>query len=146
MSIKGTSLRSQVAALAVLPLEEASTKEEWLAFARASFTPSERLPCKVCGKYRGLTHAHHVVPLATQYRLGLKQPDHSHVWLCPTQHAAIHILIGQKLARRIGASSATIKSINGLVETGELEGVLDLFVNFGLSLADLELEAMGVRI
>lgn len=61
--------------------------------------------CFVCGLNRGITHAHHVIPVAlmadllTQYEISsfkcteLRVP---YVWLCPNHHAIWHKLNGQR--------------------------------------------------
>ncbi len=74
---------------------EAMAVDEWVFHARASFAPSARRACAVCGKYASLTQAHHVVPLAFQARASRMVVNHEHEWLCPTHHAAVHVLIGR---------------------------------------------------
>lgn len=68
-------------------------KNEWVAEARLGFNPGRRTDCHVCGKWRDIAHAHHVVPLAAQYDRGFGVPDHQHVWLCPNHHAVLHLMI-----------------------------------------------------
>jgi hypothetical protein len=68
-------------------------RDIWIAVARACFRPSERQPCFVCGRFRGITQAHHVVPLTAQYDRGFEYPDNEHVWLCPNHHAILHLFI-----------------------------------------------------
>lgn len=63
----------------------------WIAAARAAFEPSPRRSCAVCGRYRSVTHAHHLVPLSQQSQD--ESPDHRHVWLCPTHHSGVHQLL-----------------------------------------------------
>ena len=70
-----------------------SGKDKWVAAARASFMPSDREACYICRQHLGITHAHHVIPLADQYERGFKQPDHAHAWLCPNHHAIIHLFL-----------------------------------------------------
>lgn len=82
------------------------SKSAFIALARATFVPSKRCACKVCGKYKSLTQAHHVTPLAIQYDIGATKPNHDHVWLCPTHHAAVHILLGQAYSSQVSASRA----------------------------------------
>jgi hypothetical protein len=77
----------------------------WISAARAGFNARKRMPCFICGKFRYVAEAHHVVPLSSQFDRGFKGPDHEHEWLCPTHHAIIHALIDgspdeQKLGRR----------------------------------------------
>lgn len=93
-------------------------KAAFVAAARAAFVPSDRQPCCVCGKYRSLTQAHHIVPLAIQFDRGAVQADHRHKWLCPTHHAAVHVLIGQSQSIGDRASKACVAVINDLSGQG----------------------------
>lgn len=68
-------------------------KDEWIAAARKDFEPSARTPCAVCGQFEALTEAHHVIPLAVQYDKFFEQPNHDHVWLCPTHHTIVHLFL-----------------------------------------------------
>lgn len=86
-------------------------KETFVALGRASFAPSQREVCRVCGRFQSLTHAHHVVPLTVQFDRGFERPEHNHVWLCPTHHAAVHVLIGQARAKQKKASRACISMV-----------------------------------
>lgn len=104
-----------------------SERADWLKAARAAFRPGERQPCEVCGKYKSLAQAHHVVPLAQQY--GADSLNHEHVWLCPTHHSAIHILISQSTARRLKAGRSQIEMLNEL-EHAELSRLLEIFERF----------------
>lgn len=79
--------------LGLLLIEARRLKDEWIDVARRRFVPSPRENCCVCGKFKVVTHAHHVVPLSAQYDRGFEAPDHEHVWLCPAHHAIIHVLI-----------------------------------------------------
>jgi hypothetical protein len=103
---------------------------------RAMFEPSPRRTCEVCSKYASLTQAHHVIPLAVQFACGERRANHDHVWLCPTHHVAIHILIDHILAsaRREGddASRARPALVSVLAdlnveEIRALMGLLDRF-------------------
>lgn len=76
-----------------LSKEARRRKEAWIAYARSDFEPSQRSNCEVCGKFRRVAQAHHVIPLAFQFDRGGSPPDHEHVWLCPTHHAILHLLI-----------------------------------------------------
>lgn len=58
-------------------------------------------PCLVCGKYRHVCHAHHVIPVHQMARLcarkGVALRDFARlpvrfIWLCPTHHALFHLL------------------------------------------------------
>ncbi len=67
------------------------SRPDWIAKARSEFNPGEQQPCAICGKFRWITHAHHVIPLARQYILDAAiGPDHEYVWLCPNHHAMVH--------------------------------------------------------
>ncbi len=89
--------------------EKRANKNAWIVAARIEFSPGRRTPCHVCGRFRDITHAHHVVPLAAQYDRGFKRPDHEHVWLCPNHHAILHLLIpseGPQDLQKLGARGA----------------------------------------
>jgi hypothetical protein len=68
-------------------------KKKWIATSRLSFSPGARQYCYVCKKYKSVAHAHHTTPLCIQFDMGLQEPDHNHVWLCPTHHSIVHIII-----------------------------------------------------
>ena len=68
-------------------------RDLWIRAARYLFSPGERGVCHVCGKFRSITHAHHVVPLTAQYDRGFEYPDQEFVWLCPNHHTMIHLVI-----------------------------------------------------
>lgn len=96
-------------AMAVVLLHEASkelradhqtSKMRWVSAARLAFVPPPRSPCAVCGLYEALTHAHHCLPLTLQFDLGVQKAVHDHDWLCPTHHAALHIIIDGLLANK----------------------------------------------
>ena len=72
-------------------------KKKWLANARVEFSPGEKKPCVICGKYTSVTHAHHLVPLSWQFDNGYESPNHDFSWVCPTHHSAIHIYINNLL-------------------------------------------------
>lgn len=65
-------------------------RDAWIAASRMIFDPGERQPCYVCGKFKSIAQAHHVVPLSAQYDRGFKYPDPEHVWLCPNHHTMAH--------------------------------------------------------
>jgi len=93
-------------------------RRRWTLDARASFSPGDKRPCIVCGRYQSLAHAHHVFPLSIQFKTNLvisdrqfselvdhgpefvivKEPDHEFVWMCPTHHEAAHEIIRALLA------------------------------------------------
>lgn len=101
-------------------------KAERIREARKAFSPGERQPCEVCGKYRSLTHAHHVVPLSVQTDV---VPDHASVWLCPTHHAAVHLFIEQATCNRERAGRWQVELINEL-EVEEFDKVWAIFERF----------------
>jgi hypothetical protein len=74
-------------------IKRREAKAAWIAAARLEFAPDKRQPCIVCGKFRHVAHAHHAEPLAAQYDRGAERASHAHVWLCPTHHAILHVLI-----------------------------------------------------
>lgn len=78
--------------------EQAKRKESWIASARKSFRPGAQKPCAICNGYVSVTHAHHIVPLWRQFNSGADAPDHSHVWLCPTHHAGVHLFLTKRSA------------------------------------------------
>lgn len=82
-------------------------KAVWIAAARVMFDPGHRQACAVCGKYEGLTEAHHTLPLWVQFEAGAVAPIQDFDWLCPTHHCAQHIFINDILAK-------VTKSIPGL--------------------------------
>lgn len=73
--------------------ERQAVKKAWIASARLGFSPGLRQSCAVCGKYKSLTEAHHVVPLGLQFEAGATDPIQEYRWLCPTHHAAEHVII-----------------------------------------------------
>jgi len=100
------------------------SKADWVASARANFNPGRRQACLVCGRFDYVAQAHHVVPLGIQLDLGFEYPDHEHVWLCPTHHAVIHILIdGKPDPQMLGRRAAPIWNDH---DAEQLEKLLDL--------------------
>jgi len=87
---------------------ECEQPDDWYRAVRADFNPGEREPCAVCGKYRSLAHAHHIVPLARQHGMEKSAVDHRHVWLCPTHHAAVHAFIANAEGRPFSATRCAI--------------------------------------
>ena len=56
----------------------------------------ERADCYVCGKHSLVTHKHHILPLekcAKWLDLGIEEISIPTVWLCPTCHAYIHVIL-----------------------------------------------------
>lgn len=72
------------------------TNAEWIALARSTFKPPKPKPCAVCDRYASLAQAHHLVPLSMQAERRPEYVCHDHLWLCPTHHAAVHVLISHK--------------------------------------------------
>ena len=68
-------------------------RDVWIEASRRFFKPGERGPCWVCGKFKSIAQAHHVVPLNLQYDRGFDLPDSTHVWLCPNHHIIAHAFI-----------------------------------------------------
>ena len=68
-------------------------KTDWILKARLNFDPGKPDNCHICGRYKSITHAHHIIPLAMQFNRGFAIPDNTFVWLCPNHHAAIHLAI-----------------------------------------------------
>ncbi len=108
--------------------EAQARKTAWVAAARLGFQPGRRQPCAVCGRFRDIAEAHHVVPLAAQFDRGFQAPDHEHVWLCPNHHAAIHVMIASDDPARLGSKAAGV--IADLSEA-ELRAILDLISRSG---------------
>jgi hypothetical protein len=73
--------------------ERASSKRAWIASARLLFEPRPREARFVCGKFKSITQAHHLVPLAKQFDRGLETASHAHEFLCPNHHAILHLWI-----------------------------------------------------
>lgn len=106
-------------------------RDRWIAQARASFVPTERQPCVVCGRFQSIAQAHHLFPLAIQWRFGVQHPIHDHEWLCPNHHVSIHILIAQSQSSSLDASEACINVTSDLaLNMSELTKVLSLLERF----------------
>ena len=71
----------------------AQSRSAWITAARTAFKPGDRYSCGICGRYRSVTHAHHVAPLGMQYDAGVREAMHDYEWLCPTHHAAVHLVL-----------------------------------------------------
>lgn len=106
-------------------------KNEWVAEARRAFIPGARLACMVCGKFKALTQAHHITPLAAQYENGFTTPCHKYVWLCPTHHAAVHLVLSQYLAKRVESTENLIEMLSELNGDGHGRAVLN-FATIGI--------------
>ena len=70
--------------------EKQAIKTAWIENSRNLLVTGEKEPCFICGKYKAVSHAHHVVPLHWQYEHGFKEPNNNFVWLCPTHHVLAH--------------------------------------------------------
>lgn len=79
---------------------QAGIRRAWIARARLTFDPGPRQPCAICARYQSVTQAHHRFPLALQCDAGLVEPIHDSDWLCPTHHAAMHVIIDALIANR----------------------------------------------
>ncbi|WP_409188418.1 hypothetical protein [Bradyrhizobium sp. RDM4] len=85
------------------------TKAQWIDIARLSFRPGKRQPCHICGRFEYVTEAHHVVPIGQQFDRGFAEPHHEHVWLCPTHHAIVHVLVdGDPNPQLLGRRAAPV--------------------------------------
>jgi hypothetical protein len=60
-----------------------------------------------------------LVPLAVQFDRGATEANHEHKWLCPTHHAAIHVLIGQSRSSSEKASKACVNVIGDVSAEGD---------------------------
>jgi hypothetical protein len=68
-------------------------RDAWIAVSRRIFSPGDREACYVCGRFKSIAQAHHVIPLTVQYDRGFKYPDQEYVWLCPNHHTMAHLFI-----------------------------------------------------
>lgn len=112
-------------------------REVWVRASRRFFDPGERQPCHICGKFRGIAQAHHVIPLTTQYDRGFKYPDPEHEWLCPNHHAMVHIYIQDDdrslTAAAFRARGRTIAALNDDLTEEEFEALMALMRRSGRS-------------
>lgn len=102
--------------------EKAAQKRCWIVAARLEFEPRAREPCFVCGKFKSITQAHHVVPLAEQFEHGFRVADQEHEWLCPNHHVILHLWIDDDQitdARRGRRAAPTMDHVN-VTEVGRL--------------------------
>ncbi len=92
-------------------------RDAWIAAARKLFAPGERHACHICGKFKSIAQAHHVVPLTAQYDRGFVYPDHEAEWLCPNHHAMIHLFIpGDDRSMAVPAMRARGRTTSSLNE------------------------------
>ena len=88
---QGLSVIAAKKLLAQAKSRQQAANKAWIAAARAAFNPGQKQPCKVCGKFQSVAHAHHLTPLYRQ--IDRKEPDQSFIWLCPTHHHGVHLCI-----------------------------------------------------
>jgi len=74
----------------------ADDKAIWIAEARRALRLPPKDVCDICGKWSDIAQSHHILPLADQWDMGIREPDHRMVWLCPNHHAAIHYVMSQE--------------------------------------------------
>lgn len=96
-------------------------KNAWIALARRCFDPGDREPCAVCGKFRVIAEAHHVVPLEAQYDRGYSEPDHGYIWLCPNHHQMVHVFL-KRVDRRV-----TLTFADNDLSDKEFDAIQELF-------------------
>jgi len=68
-------------------------KEDAAKFLRSVTPKGKREACYICGKHRGFTEHHHLLPISLMSNVLLASgvvADWSAVWLCPTHHRFIH--------------------------------------------------------
>jgi hypothetical protein len=108
----------------------ASERDLWIWAGRKLFDPGERQPCCICGRFKGIAQAHHVIPLTMQYDRGFKYPDQEYSWLCPNHHAIVHIfIINDKRSMAPAAFRArgrTSRAVHPDLSEAEFEKVFEL--------------------
>lgn len=62
--------------------------------------------CYVCGGFKSVAQAHHVIPLNEQFDRGFETPNHDHERLCPTQHVVLHLWIDDDISDHEGRRRA----------------------------------------
>lgn len=120
----------QVRKLIQMTVSSELSKDEWIAAARREFAPSPRRPCAVCGKFKDITHAHHVVPLAVQHDRCFEKPDHEHVWLCPTHHAIVHLFLIPRKGSPLQENEILIGAVREL-DTDQYQTIMALLGKAG---------------
>lgn len=112
-------------------------REAWILVARRIFDPGERQPCFVCGKFKSIAQAHHVIPLTAQYDRGFELPDGEFVWLCPNHHAMAHTFIideNRSLApEAFRARGKTARAVLSDLAAGEFDKIMELMRRAGRS-------------
>jgi hypothetical protein len=69
---------------------------------RSAFKPGKKKPCVVCGKYRAISEAHHLIPVHEQVDFCIEHGIKwlvlpvRFVWLCPTHHTIFHAFYGKR--------------------------------------------------
>ena len=110
--------------------EPALERDVWVLAARKLFDPGEREPCCICGCFKGISQAHHVIPLTMQYDRGFKYPDQEFSWLCPNHHAMVHLFIinGNRSITRAAfrARGRTTSAVLPDLSEGELNKIFEL--------------------
>jgi hypothetical protein len=78
----------------------------------------------VCGKFKSITQAHHLVPLGEQFDRKFEAVSHEHEFLCPNHHTMLHLWIDHDIseARRGRRAAPTIEDMSD----EELQRMLDL--------------------
>jgi hypothetical protein len=119
-------------------LGPAIDRDAWIMASRRIFAPGARQPCWVCGKFKSIAHAHHVVPLTAQYDRGFVYPDQELVWLCPNHHAMAHLYIptdDRSIApAAMRARGRTTGALNGDLTEEEFNRLMELTRRSGRSL------------
>jgi hypothetical protein len=112
-------------------------REAWLMASRRMFDPGPRQDCWVCGKFKSIAQAHHIIPLTTQYDRGYKYPNQEHVWLCPNHHAMAHLFIQDDnrsmLQAALRARGRTMARVFPDLSEDEFEKMLELMRRAGRS-------------
>lgn len=112
-------------------------RDAWVVAARQLFAPGEREACHICGKFKGISQAHHVVPLTAQYDRGFEYPDQEFVWLCPNHHAIVHLFIpadGRSMALpAMRARGKTTSALHIDVTDNEFDQLMELVRRSGRS-------------
>ena len=108
-------------------LGPAIDRDAWIMASRRIFAPGARQPCWVCGKFKSIAHAHHVVPLTAQYDRGFVYPDQELVLYIPTDDRSIAPAAMRARGRTTGA-------LNGDLTEEEFNRLMELTRRSGRSL------------
>jgi hypothetical protein len=116
-------------------LAPAIEREIWIFAGRRLFDPGQKQPCFICGKFKSIAQAHHVIPLTAQYDRGFKYPDQEFEWLCPNHHAMAHLFIQgdnrSMVPAAMRARGRSIAAVNPDLSEGEFEKLLELMHRAG---------------